>query len=72
MKNICIAQGDGIGPEIMESVMKILNAAQVKLRYEIVDIGEKVYLRGISNGITQDGWNSIFQNKILLKVTTTK
>jgi isocitrate dehydrogenase len=67
MKNICIAQGDGIGPEIMESVIKILNAAEVKLRYEALDIGEKVYLSGISSGITEDGWNSILQNKILLK-----
>ena len=67
MKNICVAYGDGIGPEIMKSVIKVLNAAQVKLTYTIVDIGEKVYLSGISSGITSEGWNAIFQNKVLLK-----
>lgn len=67
MKNISIAYGDGIGPEIMDSVVQILNAAEVKLHYEIVDIGEKVYLSGISNGITDEGFNKILKNKILLK-----
>lgn len=67
MQNICVAPGDGIGPEIMDSVIKILNAAEVQLNYEIVNIGEKVYLSGISNGITDEGFNKILKNKILLK-----
>lgn len=67
MKKISVAYGDGIGPEIMDSVMKILDAAQVQLKWEIVDIGEKIYLSGISTGISDSAWNSILNNKILLK-----
>lgn len=67
MKNISIAYGDGIGPEIMESVLAILNAAQVSLNYEIVEIGEKVYLNGTSTGITDSAMQSILKNKVLLK-----
>lgn len=67
MKNICVAYGDGIGPEIMESVMKILDTAQVKLQYNLVDIGEKVYLNGIPTGISDSAWNAILKSKVLLK-----
>ncbi len=67
MTKICVAYGDGIGPEIMSSVIAILNAAKVDLEYDVVEIGEKVYLNGISNGITDESWKKILQNKILLK-----
>jgi isocitrate dehydrogenase len=67
MTKICVAYGDGIGPEIMTSVISILKAAKVELDYETVDVGEKVYLSGISHGISDDAWNKILQNKILLK-----
>ena len=64
MTKICVAYGDGIGPEIMSSVIAILNAAKVDLEYDVVEIGEKVYLNGISSGITDDSWKKILQNKL--------
>ncbi len=67
MTKICVAYGDGIGPEIMTSVIAILKAAKVEVEYDVVEVGEKVYLNGISNGISDDAWNKILQNKILLK-----
>lgn len=67
MIKICVAYGDGIGPEIMTSVIAILKAANVELEYDVVEVGEKVYLSGISHGISDDAWNKILLNKILLK-----
>jgi isocitrate dehydrogenase len=67
MKKISVAYGDGIGPEIVAATLKILDAAQVKLEYDIVEIGEKVYLSGISSGITDTAFKSILKNKVLLK-----
>ncbi len=67
MKKISVAYGDGIGPEIVEATLKILNAAQVKLHYDIIEIGEKVYLSGISTGITEAAFKNILDNKVLLK-----
>lgn len=67
MVNICVAYGDGVGPEIMRSVIRILDAAQAQLRYDVVDIGETVYLSGISTGISTCAWEKIIKNKILLK-----
>src|SRR6185503_20309400 len=43
---ITVARGDGIGPEIMDATLRILNAAKAPLDYEQIDIGEKVYLAG--------------------------
>ncbi len=35
---IAVAKGDGIGPEIMEAVLKIFEANKVPLEYEFVEI----------------------------------
>ena len=45
---ITIAEGDGIGPEIMGATLAILQAAKAPLEIYKVDIGEKVYLKGFS------------------------
>ena len=37
---IAVAKGDGIGPEIMEVVLKIFNAGNVPLQYEFVEMGK--------------------------------
>ncbi|HNE92777.1 MAG TPA: isocitrate/isopropylmalate family dehydrogenase, partial [Chitinophagaceae bacterium] len=35
MRKIAVAKGDGIGPEIMDATLKIFNAANVALDYQI-------------------------------------
>lgn len=75
MKNVIpvtIAYGDGIGPEIMEAVVYVLKEAAVPLRLETIEIGEKLYNKYYTYGITEDTWSQIFRTKALLKgpVTT--
>jgi isocitrate/isopropylmalate dehydrogenase len=36
---VTVAYGDGIGPEIMESVLRIMEAAGARLRWDVVEIG---------------------------------
>lgn len=67
MKRITIAKGDGIGPEIMDAVLKIFRAAQVPIEFDEIEIGEKVYLSGNTSGISESSWDLIRRNKILLK-----
>jgi len=67
MKDITIAMGDGIGPEIMESVLAILEAAKAPINPHLISIGESVYLSGYPSGIKDSDWNTILSNKILLK-----
>lgn len=67
MIRIAFAKGDGIGPEISDVVLKVFKAAKVDLEFDFIDIGEALYLRGISSGIDDKAWSIIKQNKILLK-----
>ncbi len=67
MTNIAVAKGDGIGPEIMDAVLTIFNAAKVPLRYEFVDMGKWVFDKGFSNGMTPEAQQKIEAFGILFK-----
>jgi isocitrate dehydrogenase len=67
INRITIAKGDGIGPEIMDAVINILDAAGAGLEYDEIDIGEKVYLSGFEAGITPESWDTLRRNKVFLK-----
>lgn len=72
MKNkITVAYGDGIGPEIMKSVLKIMEKAGAKLDCNTIEIGEKAYLAGHTSGISPKDWETIMKNKILFKAPIT-
>lgn len=64
---IAVAKGDGIGPEIMDAVLKIFNANQVPLEYEFVDMGKWVFDKGYSNGMTPEAQATIESIGILFK-----
>ena len=64
---IAVAKGDGIGPEIMDAVLKIFRAGKVLLEYEIVEMGKWVFDKGFSNGMTPQAQISIENLGILLK-----
>ncbi len=71
MSRITIAKGDGIGPEIMEATLSILNAAGAQLQIDEIEVGEKVYLSGNTAGISKEAWKTIRDNKIFLKAPIT-
>jgi len=64
---IAVAKGDGIGPEIMEAVIGIFNAAKLPLEYQYVDMGKWVFDKGFSNGMTPEAKESIEKLGILFK-----
>ena len=68
---ISVAYGDGIGPEIMEATLTILEAAGAELEIETVEIGEKVYQRGIDTGMAPNVWDSLRRTKVFLKAPIT-
>jgi isocitrate dehydrogenase len=67
MLKIAVAKGDGIGPEIMDAVLNIFNAAQVPLEYDVVDMGKWVFDKGFSNGMTPEAQATIETLGILFK-----
>ena len=68
---ITVAHGDGIGPEIMEASLHIIQAAGADLAIETIEIGEKVYLRGNSAGIDPEAWESLRRTKVFYKAPIT-
>ncbi|HEY0355826.1 MAG TPA: NADP-dependent isocitrate dehydrogenase [Flavisolibacter sp.] len=64
---IAVAKGDGIGPEIMQAVLKIFDASKVGLEYEFVDMGKWVFDKGFSNGMTPEAQQKIEELGILFK-----
>jgi len=71
MKDITVAKGDGIGPEIMDATLKILFEAGAKIRTEEIEIGENVYKRGHSAGIEPGAWASLKKTRVFLKAPIT-
>ncbi len=64
---IAVAKGDGIGPEIMDAVLKIFEAENVPLTYEFVEMGKWVFDKGYSNGMTPIAKDTIEELGILFK-----
>ncbi len=68
---IAIAEGDGIGPEIMKAVIRIMDASGAPLDYQYCEIGEKVYNKGNLVGIEKKTWDTIRASKGFLKAPIT-
>ncbi len=68
---ITVASGDGIGPEIMDAALKVLEAGGARFQAEPIEIGEKVYLSGISAGITPEAWDSLRRTRVFFKAPIT-
>ena len=68
---IVVAEGDGIGPEIMAAVLHVLQASGANLDITKVEIGEKVYLAGEPTGIAPETWEVIRGADAFLKAPIT-
>jgi isocitrate dehydrogenase len=68
---ITVAYGDGIGPEIMEATLHIIESAGARIEKEVIEIGEKVYERGLTAGIEPSSWESLRRTKVFLKAPIT-
>ncbi len=68
---ITVAYGDGIGPEIMEASLRILEAGGAEFDIDEVTVGEKIYLAGNTSGIDPKFWDSIRRTKVFFKAPLT-
>ena len=68
---ITVAYGDGIGPEIMDATLHIILEAGARVDIEQIEVGEKVYLRGITAGIEPSAWESLRRTRVFLKAPIT-
>lgn len=68
---ITVAHGDGIGPEIMDATLRILQAADAPLEYDTIRIGKEIFEQGYASGISDEAWETLQRNRILLKAPIT-
>ena len=68
---VAVAHGDGIGPEIMAATLRVLDAADAGLACDTIEIGKKVYERGVSAGIEPSSWDALRTHKVFLKAPIT-
>jgi len=68
---VTVARGDGIGPEIMDATLRILDAAGARFAIEEIEIGEAVYERGHTAGIESSAWESLRRTRAFLKAPIT-
>jgi isocitrate dehydrogenase len=68
---ITVAYGDGIGPEIMEATLHIIEEAGARLEKHVIEIGEKQYLRGNLAGIEPGAFDSLRATRVFLKAPIT-
>ncbi len=70
MRNITLINGDGIGPEISNAVLKIIDAAGVKINWDIQTAGADV-IEKEGTPLPQRVIDSIKKNKVALKAPVT-
>src|SRR5919202_5865345 len=68
---ITVANGDGIGPEIMAATLRILEAAGARMDPEPMELGKKVTGRENPAGIEPDAWESLRRTRVFLKAPIT-
>lgn len=64
---VTVARGDGIGPEIMDATLRILEAAQARLDIREITIGQSLYEKGVMNGIADESWDILRDTRVFLK-----
>jgi isocitrate dehydrogenase len=67
LDEIAVCPGDGIGKEIMASVLQIFESVNVPLKYTEVAIGKSVYDMGFSTGMTPEAKETVERLGILFK-----
>ncbi|MFN2637412.1 MAG: NADP-dependent isocitrate dehydrogenase [Gemmatimonadaceae bacterium] len=66
-RKITILSGDGIGPEVVNAALAVVNATNAPIEFELHEAGAKVFQKGISTGIAPDAVASIERTKVVLK-----
>ncbi|MGE5161390.1 MAG: NADP-dependent isocitrate dehydrogenase [Betaproteobacteria bacterium] len=64
---VTVARGDGIGPEITDATLRVLEAAGAAIEPEFIVVGEAAYLAGHASGIPPEAWESLRRTRLFLK-----
>jgi isocitrate dehydrogenase len=66
-RKITVLPGDGIGPEVVESALAIVNASGVAVDFEKCEAGAQAFKKGIVTGVPKETIDSIERTHVVLK-----
>ena len=66
-RKITVLPGDGIGPEVVESALAIVNATGVAVEFEKCEAGAQAFKKGIVTGVPRETIDSIERTRVVLK-----
>ena len=64
---VTLLRGDGVGPEVADAVVRILNAADAPIAWEDAPAGEAAFACGVRSGVPEHTLESIARTGVVLK-----
>ena len=64
---VTVIPGDGIGPEVVRSAQRIIEAAGAKVEWEEREAGAEVFKKGLPSGVPPETIESIRKTRVVLK-----
>jgi isocitrate dehydrogenase len=64
---VTVIPGDGVGPEVVRSAVRIIDATGVPIDWEWAEAGAEVFKRGDSSGVPRETRESIERTRVALK-----
>jgi len=66
-KLITVIPGDGIGPECINSALRLIEATGVPVEWEVREAGASVFKKGLESGVPPETIESIRKTRVVLK-----
>jgi len=66
-KLVTLIPGDGIGPEVVESAQRIIEATGAPIAWEERHAGERVFRQGLPSGVPPETIESVHKTRVVLK-----
>jgi len=67
MTLVTLIPGDGIGPEVVSSARRLVEATGAAIEWEERQAGAEVFKQGLPSGVPQDTIDSISRSRVVLK-----
>lgn len=66
-KLITVIPGDGVGPECIQSALRLMEAAGAPVEWEVREAGASVFQKGLESGVPPETIESIRKTRVVLK-----
>jgi len=64
---VTVISGDGIGPEVVDATVRLVDAAGGTVTWEHAEAGAEVFRRGVASGVPQETIDSVARTGVVLK-----